>query len=96
MEFETLVSLALGFFVPVVVSFLKNVTWPRYQRIILAGAVSFTSACAALAVQGELNSLQDVVNNTALVWASATAFYKMHFGDTDLNIKLEGIGVGKN
>ena len=94
MEFETIVSLALGLLVPGVVAFLKNVTWPRWQRVLLAGAVSMGTAVGSLFVQGELNSLKDVVANTALVWAVATAFYKLHFGNTDLNLKLEAMVHG--
>lgn len=94
MDFEAFVSIALGFFVPAAVSYLKNTAWDKWKRIALAGALSFVAASASLFVQGELDSFKDLATNSAVVWAVATANYKLWFGNTELNLRLEESGVG--
>lgn len=94
MEFETFVSLGLAFVVPALVSYLKNTAWSKTKRMALAAVVAVAASTGALFVQGELNSFTDFVGNAAIVWAGATANYKLWFGNTDLNLKLEAMGVG--
>lgn len=96
MEFETVVSLALAFVVPALVSFLKNTAWAKWQRIAAAGVISVVASGLALLVQGQLHSFADLAANGAIVWAGATANYKLWFGNTDLNLKLEAMGIGGN
>lgn len=94
MEFETFVSIGLAFAVPAVVSFLKNSAWSKMQRMALAVVVALAASTGALFVQGELNSFADFAANGAIVWAGATANYKLWFGNTDLNLKLEAMRLG--
>ena len=96
MEFETFVSFALTFVVPMLVSFLKNSGWNKMRRVVAAGAVSIVASTAALLAQGELHSVADFFANGAIVWAGATANYKLWFGNTDLNLKLEAMNDSGN
>lgn len=94
MEFETFVSVGLAFVVPTIVSFLKHSAWAKWQRIGIALLVSAVASTGALFVQGELNSFADFAANAAIVFAGATANYKLWFGNTDLNLKLEAMNDG--
>lgn len=94
MSFVMIVTILLGFVVPPVVSFLKNSGWPKWKRIVLAGAVSVAAAAGHMFVQGDVTHYRDLLTNAAVVWAIATANYKLWFGNTDLNLKLEAMGFG--
>lgn len=94
MEFETVVSVVLGFVVPFVVSWLKNLKWHKAVRVALAGAVSVVAATGSLFVQGELTSWSSLAANAAIIWGVAFANYKAWFQNTDLNAELEIRGPG--
>lgn len=91
---ETFVSIGLGVFVPAVVSYVKSVAWNTHYKVAAALVVSYVAAAVALFAQGSLSSISDLGVHGAVVWVSATAFYKLHFGNTELNAKLETMGVG--
>lgn len=96
MDFQLVVSLVLTLVVPAVVSYLKNTAWAKWQRIAAAGFISVVASGLALFAQGELKTFADLAVHGAVVWAGATANYKLWFGNTDLNMKLEASGIGSN
>jgi hypothetical protein len=81
----------LGFLVPPLVSWLKNVNWPRWARVTLAGVVSLVVALLSLLQDGKLGdaSWKTILANLGVVFGVATAFYNIHFSDTSLNATLE-------
>lgn len=91
----SLVSVFLGFFVPLAVSYLKDVAWSKRVKFVFSMAVSLVAAAASLFAQGELHSWADLLVQGAVVWGVAQLNYKTWFGDTELNLKLENSGVGR-
>lgn len=91
----SLVSILVGFIVPLLVSFLKDVKWSRRTKYVFSMAVSVVAAAANMFLQGELHSWFDLVVQAAVVWGVAQVNYKTWFGDTALNVTLENAGVGR-
>jgi hypothetical protein len=81
----------LGFIVPPIVAFLQRSSWPKWAKVGLAGVVSLAVAFLSLLQDGKLGdaSWKVIVANLGVVFTVATAFYKLHFDDTQLNATLE-------
>ncbi len=81
----------LGFFVPPVVSFLKNSKWPSWLKVGLSVVVSGVVAVLSLVQDGSLTEVSwtQIVANVGVAFAVATAFYNAKFQDTAVNAKLE-------
>lgn len=78
-----LVSIVMGFVVMYVTSYLKNCDWAIQNKTLLAGAVSVVGAAAALFATGDV-TWAEFGTSLPIVFASATAFYNLHFKDTKL------------
>lgn len=77
------VSILMGFVVMYVTSFLKNCAWSKEWKTLLCGAVSAVGAAAALFATGDV-TLANFGTALPIVFASATAFYNLHFKDTKI------------
>jgi hypothetical protein len=90
------VAALAGLFVPVLVSFLKNVTWSMKVKQAVALGTSILVAVGITVVDKGVN-LSDwkvLVANLAVIFTVAQVFYGQYFGGTALNAKLENVGVG--
>lgn len=90
----SLVSVLIGFLVPLLVSYLKDVKWNRKVKYVLSMAVSVVAAAANMYIQGDLHHWTDLAVQAMVVWTVAQLNYKTWFGDTALNESLENTGVG--
>lgn len=76
-----LLSIVLGFVVTYVTSFLKDCAWKVEYKTLLAGVISAGAAVLSLVVTGDV-SWANFGTSLPIVFATATAFYNLHFKDT--------------
>jgi hypothetical protein len=93
---EVSVAVAAGFFVPFVVSFLKDKNWATSTKELLAMVVVFiTSALITVFDNGaEINNVDSFVANFGVIFSTAQIWYRRYFENTQLNGVIENSGVG--
>ena len=85
-------SVGIGLIVVPFSSLLKKEHWDARLKVIIAILVSVVFSIGGLAAVGKLHNVNDVVTNAALVFSSATAFYKLYFSYTNVESLLSSIG----
>ena len=90
------IALMLGLVTPLLISWLKQKSWRRETKLLLAFAV----CCAVAAVQvigdAVLTGTFDVSSMPTLiayVFSAAILSYQLHWERTDLNARLEATAV---
>jgi hypothetical protein len=84
----------VGFLVPPIVSFIKNVRWPARAKFLASLVVSFVVTVVTSVIQGEIGSVSDFLQNAAVTWSAAQTWYHLHFGYLDINKTLENMIFG--
>jgi len=90
------VAFIAGFIVPFIVSFLKDLKWSAKVKQLVALVVCLiVGAGVTIIDQGVvINSWDTFVSNFAIIFATAQVWYTQYFENTNVNMKLEEIGVG--
>jgi len=88
------VFLAVGVFLPPLISLLKNVNWSTNVKTFVSMAVCSGVALLGLWASGDIGSPQEIAEKSSVVWAASQASYGLYFGNTNINNKLETRGVG--
>lgn len=84
-------TLALSLLMPMIVSWLKRESWPEWAKVTLALALSILGGAVTAAVEGSID-LATVTTSSAIIFTSATVFFKAWFQHTTLNAQLEQSG----
>lgn len=86
----------LGVIAPIVVSFIKQVSWPPLAVQAVVVVVSLGAAVLALAVSGTFQSasitVESLIGYGAYIATVAQLVYQTYFKGTVLNGRLERIG----
>jgi hypothetical protein len=93
MDYVTLpVAVFLGLLAPVLISTLKQRTWPTWAKMLITLGVSFGfAALAVFTTQQELATWADMLQATTLIFTVATVYYKTFFEGTWLNEKATDV-----
>lgn len=87
----------LGVVAPMIISFIKQVSWPPLAVQAVVIGVSLGAAVLALALSGVFQSpsitVESLVGYAAYVATIAQLVYQTYFRYTALNRKLEGGGL---
>lgn len=87
----------LGIVAPMIISFIKQVSWPPLAVQTVVIVVSLGAALLALVVSGTFQSssitVESLVGYAAYVATIAQLVYQTYFRYTVLNRKLEGGGL---
>jgi hypothetical protein len=75
------------------VSFLKGNSWPNNLKVAFSMGFCLVIALVGAFLAGTLNSVNDVVSNFAIVWASSQALYSTWFSGTATNESLSSMKV---
>lgn len=85
--------ITIGLLMPPLISFIKDVAWPRQGKIAVALVISCLGGIASAWVRGGLMlTLENVMVDVAIVVVEAQAFYRLWFQASTFEASLRSIG----
>lgn len=91
---DTFLELGLGLIMPLIVSALKRENWPNTGKVLLSLAIAVIAATIITLVKGEA-TLGTIFDKSAVIFATATVFYKTYFQKSSVDNTLTALGTGK-
>lgn len=90
------IATLLGVIAPIIVSFIKQVSWSPFRVQLVVVVVSIGAAIIALVVSGTFQSssitIESLSGYAAYIAVVAQFVYQTYFRETALNARLENIG----
>ena len=91
----------IGIFLPLVISLIKQVSWPSWVTVLITVAVSLAGGVVTTATDGNINLDSDIIEDpeqllaaAAASFAAATVVYQSFFKGTSINDTLTSFPNG--